>query len=339
MRKQSENLIMISESLANLYNEGILIESALLLLSELDLSKQYKKTILLVHREVLKGSTLAKAFKKYPKFFPPMFTGFIKIGEDNGKLSRVLYALKDYYYVKHSVESKIKYAITYPCIILCVMFFMIIAIFILFLPKMCNMLLDMDKELTGYIKILYNYRLELENRPFLFFSRIISSIIIIFFILKILKDNIDYKKKMKKIKIIRLYYENILLLIFSIIYKSQGNVVKGLYLAKESIGNNIIKENLDYVYEKLIQGREFSCTMQDIDIMSKQSISFIKIGEKGGEVEEMLTKALDSNNNELIRSIDKKLKLIEPGLMILLAIIICFILTNCIVPFMNSFYG
>lgn len=339
MRKQSENLIMISESLANLYNEGILIESALLLLSELDLSKQYKKTILLVHKEVLKGATLAEAFKKHPKLFPPMFTGFIKIGEDNGKLARVLYALKDYYYVKQSIESKLKSAITYPCIIIWALFLVIIALFVLFLPKMCNMLLDMDKELTGCVKILYNYRLELENKPLLFFSRIISNIFIICFVLKILIENIDYKKKMKKIKIIRLYYENVLLLIFSIIYRSQGNVVQGLYLAKESIGNNTIKENLDFVYDQLIQGRELSYTMQDIDIVSKQSISFIKIGEKGGEIEEMLTKALNSNKSELIRSIDKKLKLIEPGLLVLLAIVICFILTNCVMPFVNSLYG
>ncbi|MBU5487547.1 type II secretion system F family protein [Clostridium sp. MSJ-8] len=339
MRKQSENLIMISEALGNLYNEGISIESSLLLLSELDLNKEYKRIILLVHREVLKGMTLSEAFKRYPKFFPTMFSGFVKIGEDNGSLSRVLWALKDYYSIKQNIETKIKAAIAYPCIVLSTLLLMAIVIFIIFLPKMCNMLLELDRDFTGSIKNLYNYRVELDNNPLLFWGRIISSMVICIIIITILKDNIDYKNKMKKFKIIRLYYENILLLILSIIYKSQGNIVQGLCLAKESMDNNIVQRYLEYIYEKLIQGNELSYTLENIDILSKHSLSFIKIGEKGGDVEEMITKALNSNNKELIKCIDKKLKLIEPGLMILLAVIVCFILIKCIVPFMNSLNG
>ena len=85
-----KNLYLIADNLADLYEDGIPLVLSLELLSELPVSKEYKRSLINIKNGVVEGKTLARSFSENPSLYPRFFSGVIDIGEGSGKLVSVL---------------------------------------------------------------------------------------------------------------------------------------------------------------------------------------------------------------------------------------------------------
>lgn len=229
MKQIYKNLEIICDDLGTLYEDGISLHQAIKLLQEVEIDKKYKSSLIDIEECLLKGDTLKDAFSKYPKLYPELFIGLIEIGERNGKLSRVLKSLSKYYKKRRNISGKVINALVYPIFLLIVLFIISLGVILFLIPLIYETMLQVNTNMSGIIEILYSFGNNIKEAPIIallyFLNYFIVIPVLIFFIVR-QKINI-YKIKMK-FEIMRKYYENLIILIFTIIFESSINLSDGI---------------------------------------------------------------------------------------------------------------
>ena len=91
IKKHSFNDIsIICENLANLYEDGIQITKAIELLNDFPLKKNYKESLKIIRDEIEYGESLGESFSRFKALYPIFLIGMISIGEKTGKLTYIL---------------------------------------------------------------------------------------------------------------------------------------------------------------------------------------------------------------------------------------------------------
>ncbi|MDD6795280.1 MAG: type II secretion system F family protein [Clostridiaceae bacterium] len=341
MNEKYENLMIISESLGNLYEDGIQFSNAFEIMSEIHLSNKYKQSMKIIRNKILQGFSLSEAFSIFPKLYPKFFVGIIAIGENTGELSKILESLHKYYTIRYGMRKEISNALFYPIFICISMFIVFLIIFFIVIPSMYETIKSINKTISPVLETFYAISKWIVNNKFISLIALVSWITAIILIFKYLKKlmNMENSKLMLSIRVIREYYEYIFILILSIIMESSIPLIKGLDLSMNSNSHNLINKELLILNQNILRGMDLSSSLIENKFLSKYSLSLISIGENSGD----LTKSLVSLENRLQKRLQDKIKkltaLVTPIFIAFMSVIVFIFIYVLIVPIINSMYS
>lgn len=339
MRRNYKNIDIICENLSLLYDSGIPLIESVRLLKETNLKKDYKNSIINIEASLLKGKSLSKSFSTYPKLYPSFFNTFINVGEMNGKLSKVLIRLKEYYGKRKKINDKLKTVLAYPIFLISILMLLSIAIVFLLIPIIYDMFSSTANTMNSSIEKIYEFRNGVIKNPLLYLLYFLCYFVIIPILLYlILKDKINIFNFLLKIKVVRLYYECILILVLSIIFDSGINVVKGINDCSKYCNEKLLKEELYRINKDLMKGIELSKSLYESKFISKSSISMINIGEKGGKINEVLLKLETILSDKFTKTIDKYVNKMQPIMLLISAIFVLVFIFKFILPVLELSY-
>lgn len=341
MGEKYENLMMISECLYNLYEDGIELSAAFEILEDIHLSKKYKESIKTIRNKILVGFSISEGFRLFPKLYPKFFTETICVGENTGELTKVLKALNKYYSTRFRIRKEVINAMIYPILILTSMVIVFIILFFIVIPNMYGVIASMNKEVSPFITHMYNLNKWILNNKLVFVTGLVSWIIAFTILLIYIKEKRNKKINIifLKIKVIKEYCEYIFILILSIIVKSSIPILSGIQFSMEASGNSIVDLELKNLYSNLIKGLDLTDCLSKNILLSKYGLSMIAIGENSGS----LSNSLNSLENRLEKNLQGKIKklisLASPVFILIMAAVILFFIYVLIVPIMNSIYS
>lgn len=342
-RVKMKDVVIFSRQLSTLFEAKVpIIDSFRLLASETS-NPLLKVKLEEIVDDIQGGEPMSTALAKHPKVFSKFFVNMVKSGEESGKLDEIFSYLADYLERSYELASKARRALFYPAFVVFAFFSVMILMFTVVIPKIGVLLDEVGKEVPLYTKIIMGIGS--------FFQEFILYMLILFIIGVIIAwryvktENGQYfVAKMlitlpllgminKKIYVARLT-DNLQTLI-------SGGVpmIKAVEITADVVGNKIFNAILRDVAESIKGGGSLSESLRRYEEIPALVPQMLRVGEEGGRLDFILKTMARFYKKEVDNTIENLIGLIEPVMIIVLAIFVGFLLIAVIGPIYNISSG
>lgn len=317
-------------------NAGISIINCLDILERQVENKTLKKAILDLHEDVQKGMTLSEGMKKQKNVFPTLLINMVEAGEVSGNLDVLMERMANHYEKEYKIENKVRNALIYPAVLSTVSIVVVVFLIVVVMPTFISMYETSGSILPTPTRVL----LALSNFINEYWYLIILGLILLIlgtmyfsktkqgrFFFDILKISLPGIKKINK-KIITSRYTRTL----STLLSSGIPLLEALEVVNRVVGNLAISDKLETVKEATRKGIPMSRAIRDIRVFPPMVDSMIKIGEESGALDDILYKTADYYDEEIESSMQRMTTLLEPFLIVFMALIIGFIVLSMVLP-------
>lgn len=334
-----KELVIFCKKLSTMLSAGINIVKALEILCANTYHKKAKKKYLTLYESVRGGNSLSIAMKETEKAFPLLLINMIEAGEESGNMDIMLSKMADYYQKQVKINSKIKTATMYPKILITVSILVILILFSFVLPKVFETL--QNDNLPTITKIMMAISNSLSNHWYIWILLIAFAIFGSKMILKVEKVRLFWDSLTLKIPIVGTLLKKIYSARFAstlaILYSSGLSILNGIRLTRNVINNKYIEHVLGNIAEEASSGRTISSAIGNTETFDTLLPSMIKIGEETGNLDFMLESTADYYDQETEAAIEKLLTILEPVLLVVLAIVIGAVLISVMLPIFQSY--
>ena len=299
-------------------------------------NKTLIKGLSAIHEDIQKGYTLSEAMKKQSKIFPSLLINMVEAGEVSGNLDTIMERMAVHYEKENKLENKIKSAMIYPIVLavvsVAVVIFMLVTVMPTFigmfessgqaLPDITQLLLNMSNWLTSYWYIFIAIVLGL-GLAFVTFKRTYTGMR--FF------DGLKLKIPVVKdtsVKIVTSRFTRTL----STLMASGIPLIESIDVVGKVVGNTVIQDRLEKSSDDVRKGVALSRAVNEVGVFPPMVDSMIRIGEESGSLDDILYKTADFYDEEVEVALQKMTSLMEPVMLVLMALVIGFIAIAMALP-------
>lgn len=338
-RASVKDIAMVTRQLASLIKANIpLVEALSALVEQLD-KPTIKVALSAVRQDVNEGLSFAKAMSKHPKIFDNIFINMIEAGESSGTLGLVLIKLADLKEAQMRLRSKVQSGMMYPCLMMVVAVFLLVAIFTFVIPKLTKVFDSMHKAVPLTTKILMVISDTLVNWWFVIAG--VVSLVIVLFTRFINSKNGAPKWDAFKLRVplfgplIRMVAVTRFAGTMSTLLGSGVPILSAMSIAEKLVGNIPIARAVAQARENITEGQSIADPLRRSGQFPPLVIHMIAIGEKTGELPSMLKNVADSYEEQVNTRIEGLTALLEPLMIIGMGGVVGFIVMSIFVPLLE----
>lgn len=268
-------------------------------------------------------------------YFPKYVLDMVEIGELSGRLDEVLSSLSRYYEREESIRSGIKHAVTYPLLMIAMMFAVLIVLIVKVLPVFNQIYIELGSEMTGFSAVMMKISV-LINRYILYVLIFVAVIIVGFIIFS--KTNAG-RKMLKKGSLSKLTAAGRFANCMYMALGSGLDTDQGLALTEQLADNPYMEAKIQRCRELTASGMSFSEAVLSAEIFEKIYSSMITIGFKTGSLDKVMQKISKEYENIIDYRISRFISLLEPAIVIILSVFIGLILISFLMPLIGIMSG
>lgn len=308
------------------------------------LEKQEKKQTVLKNilqrfsRELREWKWLSECLELFPSSFSQAEVWMIESGEKTWKLNISLKDLADQVEKIASINWKLKSALMYPAMIVIVVIGVIIVMMTMVVPKLLEIFEWSDNlPITTQILIMISNFFVYYWWIFIWFIVFLWILFIIFKWTQKWKYYID--KAVLKTPIFWMITKKIILSKFSRVLsgmlKSWVSIVESLRIASDAVGNEVYRQRILFLRDDIKKWLKIYESLEDDPLFPEMMVSMIQIWEQTAKVDEVILKVADFYDEEVDNTIWVINKLLEPIIIVTMAVIVWFIALAIMQPIMN----
>jgi len=324
-----KDLVIFSRQLAIMFKSKVPLIESLKVLAAQSTNIELKEKIFKIAEEVEGGTSLSKAFSLYPNLFSTFYIAMVKSGEVSGKLTDVLNYLAEHLEREYHLISKTRSALTYPILVIMVAIVVLLLMVYFVIPNLAEVLLTTSegKDLPAGTKLVIGLSNAFRHYSWAVILVFVAFVLLIvwFYFTKEGKELFD--DIILKIPVIGEFVRLINMARFA---ENLSTLVSGglpIALALETVadimGHYQYKEAVILTTEKVRDGEPISSVLfQYPQLFSPVFVQMVVVGEKTGSLDNVLLNIVDFYQKEIDRSIESLLAILEPALIIFLAVIV-----------------
>lgn len=335
-RISATDLAMITFQFATLLNAGLPVEEALLNLAEQHDKAHVKAVLLGVHAKVIEGNSLAAGLAMYPRSFPSMYRASVAAGEKSGQLGNVLERLSVYLERQQEVQQKIQNALVYPCILTIVSLSVVSFLLAYVVPKIVTVFMNTGQALPTITTILLAVSGFMQTFGWLLFLVIVLMVVAIRWMMRKPAMKQQFQLLLLRIPVIGNTVCEIntarFARTFGILFAASVPVLEAMNAACSVVKLLPMQQAIGVAVGKVSEGVPINQALQSTGYFSLLSVRLIAAGEMTGRLEAMLEKCSDYQERIVAQKIDLALALFEPGMILLMGMIVLFIVLAIMLP-------
>lgn len=298
--------------------------------------RSMRKMLSVIKEEVNKGVSLADAFKLFPRHFSPLFINMVRAGEESGSLEIVLMRLADFLQVQLETQSRIMATLAYPVLMLIVGITVVFFLVTFVVPTVTGIFEEMNQALPLPTMILIGVSSFLE-KAWVYIGLIIIALFLFFNRYKRTPGGKELIDRLKlKIPLLGNQYKKIIMARFTrtlgTLLSNGVPIVTSFDIVKNIIDNTVISTEIERARDDIKEGKEISKPLASSGIFPPVVVNMIAVGEKSGQLEEMLNRVSKIMETELDSSLKKLLSLLEPLMILFMGTIVAFIVISILLP-------
>lgn len=317
--------IIFTRQFATLIGAGLPLSDSLQMVAEQTQDKPTKAMIEDILAQVEGGKTLYEAFSKYPDVFNRLYLSLVAAGEASGTLDQSLKRLADQQEKDANMMSKIRGALTYPAIVLLVIVVVIVFMMVAVVPEVEKLYQDMGKEVPVMTQILIgasNFVMDF------WWLILVLLVIVVWFVSQfrktavgqrwgaIIKLNVPFFKGLFQ----RLYNARFARTA-QMLLSAGVPMLEAIHISSEAMNNVILEKEMEEVAEMVRSGKPLSAGLKGKDYILPLLPQMAATGEQSGKIDDMLGKAAKVYEDELDERVAALSTMIEPILMVALALV------------------
>lgn len=334
-----QELATFTQQLANLLNSGMPLTVALNSMTHLETKGIPKEVSRQLKQEVTEGRSLSDAMAQQPIIFSNLYINMVRAGESSGALVDVLRRLALYFQQFAEVQSKFTSAMIYPALVVCVGI-LIVGFFMFFmLPRFMDMFTGFSMQLPLPTRMLMALSHFVTNFWWLAALAAIAAAVVFkrYSATEAGKRSLDEVKMNLPVfgKVVKLNLFGQFARILATLLKNGVPVLNALKITEQIIPNRILKEAIVKAREAVTDGKSLAQPLAQSKVFPQLMVDLVKIGEETGDVPGALANLADTYEGELQIALRVMMNLIEPVLIICMALGVGFLLLSILLPMFN----
>jgi type IV pilus assembly protein PilC len=333
---KKKDLALFCRQFFTMLDSGLGIVKCLDILEMQTENKTLKPIIGEVNGDVQKGLSLSEAMNKYPDIFPTILTNMVEAGEVSGNLDAILERMAVHFEKENKLENKIRSSMVYPIALLVVSIAVVIFMITFILPTFTGMFAGSGVEIPWPTRVLLGMSDFIKSYWYI----LLGILGLMTFTITTFKkseagraffDGLKLKLPVIKgttVKIITSRFTRTL----STLMDSGIPLIKSMEVVAKVVNNLPVEEKIEDGIEEIRKGVPLSRAIQNVGVFPPMVDSMIRIGEESGSLDEVLLKTADFYDEEVETSLTKLTTLIEPIMIVGMAIVIGFIVIAMYLP-------
>jgi type II secretory pathway component PulF len=335
-KMKMQELLLFSRELSDLVASGMTIGRALNTLSNRKDESPASKIIATLRDEIVQGTSLSDALELYPETFTSLYINLVRAGEASGNLPLSLENICIHYERVQDARGKVIAAMIYPAIVMTVGGIAVIGLMIFIVPQFSSTFADMGATLPGptlALMTLSNFTIR--------YGLVVLGIIVAL--------TLYIKKATKHGKGQRIWHQSMLRIpimgsivtanAYAHFSRTLGtllhngvSVLPALGIVQKTVDNVIISDEIGKARDRVTDGASISQPLAQGKIFPRLLIDMLAVGEETGDLAGCLSHITRRYDSELDRMVKTCTTVLEPLLIVLVAIVIGGIAVCLLLP-------
>ena len=333
---KSPDVIDFLRQLAALLGSGIPILTALQLLGEQAPSVALKKVIAGLVKKLQEGSSFSQALTKYPQAFPDAYCQVIRASELTGNLEFSLRQVADYMEKETAATKKARRALVYPAFVLLLAVGVLVMLTVIALPPLVQLFAELGGQLPWTTELVLVFGSFLINYKFYILGALAALVILIIVYLRQPAGKLAMDRLMLKIPVIGIISIQRSMCRFcqttSMLFRAGLPLPQIMNVVAGTIRNVVIRQALQKVRVKLVQGQGLSQPMAACPVFPQLLVEMVVVGETTGNLDTTLDTMAGIYEQRVEQRVQALISMIEPALIVVVALVVAFIAVSMIMP-------
>jgi type IV pilus assembly protein PilC len=337
----NRDLVLLSRQIATLFEAQVSALRIFRLLAEQAEKPVLRSILTEISDDLQNGTSISNSLAKHPKAFSDFYVNMVRAGEESGKLDETFLYMADYIDRSYELTSKARNALVYPAFILATFLGVMILMLTVVIPKIAVIITDSGQELPLYTRIVLGFSSFLIDYGIFLLVALIVGGYIIYRYAQTPAGRIAVSRLKLSIPYVGALYQKLYLTRIAdnmhVMLNSGISAVRSLEITAAVVDNDIYQQILAEALENVKAGssmsQSFAQHRRDIPAIMVQMLA---IGEETGELGSILERLAKFYQREVNTAVDTLVSLIEPALIIMLAVGVGFLLASVLLPIYNT---
>lgn len=344
-RVKAKQLTAFTRQMSTLINAGLPLMRALRVLQRQEKNPALRDAVLQMAESIESGSTFAEALAAHPKIFDRLFVNMVKAGEVGGVLDVVMARLAEFQEKAEKIKGKVKSAMTYPIVVLVMALSILGFLMTYIVPKFADIFGDLmgGKGMPFLTQMVMNASSTMVNR----FPLVLAAIVALVVVIKLLAKTDKGRYGLDQFKLHAPVFGTLISKnSISRFTRTLGTlmgagvpVLQALNIVKETVGNEVIARAVTTIHDAVKEGENMAPPIAASKVFPPMVVSMVEVGEETGALPDMLMKIADSYDDDVDNAVAAMTSIIEPLLIIFLAVVVGTIVIALFMPLVSIIGG
>ena len=336
---KAKDMAVFCRQFVSILRAGVSVASVLSMLGQQTGNKKLRAAIREMQADVEKGESLATSMRRHPKIFPPILVNMVSAGEASGNLEESFRQMELYFDRSKRTKSKVTSAMIYPCVLIVVMIVVLIVMMTKIIPNFLKTFEDMDAELpkiTLGVMAVCEWFKSWWWVPLLVLAALIVG--------GVLFHRTDKGKHFfgwlaRKTPVVGNLTVKTACATFcrtmEVLIGSGLTLTDSMDLAASNMGNIYYLEAIRDARALVAEGTPLRESLVRTGIFPPMVSNLVGVGEETGDLQSMMGKVADYYDEEVEEATKKLLNLMEPAIIIFMAVFVVIIVLAIYLPMIN----
>ena len=336
---KAKDMAVFCRQFVSILRAGVSVASVLAMLGQQTSNKKLRAAIREMQADVEKGESLATSMRRHPKIFPAILVNMVSAGEASGNLEESFRQMELYFDRSKRTKSKVTSAMIYPCVLIVVMIIVLVVMMTKILPNFLKTFEDMDAELpklTLGVMAVCEWFKSWWWVPLLVLAALVVG--------GVLFHRTDKGKHFfgwlaRKTPVVGNLTVKTACATFcrtmEVLIGSGLTLTDSMDLAASNMGNIYYLEAIRDARALVAEGTPLRESLVRTGIFPPMVSNLVGVGEETGDLQSMMGKVADYYDEEVDEATKKLLNLMEPAIIIFMAVFVVIIVLAIYLPMIN----
>ncbi len=329
VRMSMREVLFFTRELSDLLASGMTLGNALNTLAQRNTGKAQDVIIPQLRDEIVQGASLSDALAKRPETFSTLYVSMVRAGEASGDLAGVLERLCKHYERVQEAREKVLMALSYPSIVVVVGIVTIFFVMVFVVPRFTQIFAELGSTLPLPTQILIRISEVLLSYWWLIILVIIGSIWALRNWLRTEDGRHQWHRAQLRLPVIRgIVNANAFAQFARTLGALLNNgvpVLQALSIVEHTVGNSVIANEIRNARGRVTDGATISAPLAAGKVFPALLTDMLAVGEETGDMSGSLTHIANRYEYELDRSVKLLTTIIEPVLILVIAVMVGFV--------------
>jgi type IV pilus assembly protein PilC len=339
-RVSPDLLLLFGQELAALLKAGLPLLQSLDIMLERQRDEVFRRSLTTVREKVKSGIALSEAFRAEGELYPPMLSASIVAGERSGNLEGVLRRFVQYVRLTQSLKKKAIAASVYPMMLLVMMVTLVAILMVKVIPQFQSFYSGLDVQLPLITRVLIRIANFVRDQMLLFLLALAGAWVGLITWLRREGSAVVLDRLLLRIPYIgglmRMYATSQLARTLSALLTGGLPLVNAMDVAAASVGNRAMSAAISEATHHIREGKSLTTALESTGMVDNLALEMVKVGEQTGALGDMLNAVADFFDEELDNRMAKAIAMVEPVMLVLMAVIVAGMLLAFYLPLFEA---
>jgi general secretion pathway protein F len=324
---------LFSQELLALLAAGLSLPETLETLAEKESRPEHRRVFVALRDALFEGHPFSRALERFPEHFPPLYVSTVKASERTGDLGEALARYIDYQARVDLVKKKVVSASIYPAVLIVIGGLVTLFLLAYVVPRFSGIYADSNRELPWLSQLLLQWGQLLNQHGTAVLAGCVAALVAaVAGFPHVRRFAFALAQRVPAIA------ERVLVYQLARFYRTVGMLLTGGTPLPQALGmvagllTPALRDRLTLATRRIREGTSVSTAMEGAGLTTPVAMRMLRVGERGGNMAEMMERIAVFYDDDIARWIDWFTKLFEPLLMAFIGIVIGVVVVLMYLP-------